>query len=139
MSIDEWVGFGIPEEIQAEASAWIGRLDSDTVSPEMRAEFSAWLGEDPMHRWAFEELSALWARVSTLQDMRHLVDDSVVLNFPLESLQKHLPKPPSGPSWWQSSAAIVLIVLGLLMPLAQDAGPALIGLDGHERWSANGE
>ncbi|GMG86764.1 FecR/PupR family sigma factor regulator [Biformimicrobium ophioploci] len=110
MSLDEWICYGIPEETQAEASGWIARLDGDDVSAEMRSRFSLWLDADPTNRWAYEELSLVWARVATLSDRRAQIHESKVLIFPtpdtapVQKVSKH--------SWWQSAAAILLIVAG---------------------------
>ncbi|AWL10764.1 hypothetical protein HMF8227_00256 [Saliniradius amylolyticus] len=64
MSIDEWVGYGIPEEIIEQAISWLTRLDSGEMSDDEKALFMSWLDDDPTHRWAFEEMSTVWARTS---------------------------------------------------------------------------
>ena len=82
MSIDEWVGFEIPEEISDQAAQWIARLDSDSLNDEDYEQFSIWLEQDPVHRSAFEELSEMWARIGTLGEYKHQIHESKVLNFP---------------------------------------------------------
>ncbi len=138
MSIDDWVGVGIPEETLEEATVWISRLDSEQLSAEQQRTFSRWLDADLMHRWAFEELSELWAKVATLSDIRHMVDESQVLKFPHVQAQQEA-RAPVGPSWWQSASAIALVLLGLMAPvLTQDSQlPKSSGV--HELWVANGD
>lgn len=110
MSLDEWICYGIPEETQAEASQWIAQLDGDDVSAGMRSRFSVWLDADPMNRWAYEELSLVWARVATLSDRRVQIHESKVLIFP--STDATPVQKASTHAWWQSAAAILLIVAG---------------------------
>lgn len=62
MSLEEWVGIGIPDEIVEQAISWITILDSDDTTLEQEIEFYQWLEKDSIHRWAFEELSEFWAK-----------------------------------------------------------------------------
>jgi ferric-dicitrate binding protein FerR (iron transport regulator) len=117
MSIDEWIGSGIPEDISDEAAHWIARLDSDSVDANDWHEFSIWLNKDPQNPWAFEELSEMWARLETLGDLQHMLDKSKVLHFPLspELPQNTIPVL----SDWQSITAMVLISIGLIIPFIE--------------------
>ena len=114
MSLDEWVGHGIPDEVVDSAIAWIAKLDSQDVTEQQRQEFYDWLDDDPMHRWAFEELSEIWARTSVLKDQEHLVEKSRILHFPAptnkdQNRSRHLLNP-------LPYLAIVLIAFGLIVP-----------------------
>lgn len=115
MSIDEWVSFGIPDEITEQAAHWIARLDSDQHTDKDYQEFSNWLAQDHVNRLAFEELSEMWARIETLGDQRHKLDESQILEFPMtaEMMEKKVT------SNWQPIAAIILISIGLLTPLIE--------------------
>jgi ferric-dicitrate binding protein FerR (iron transport regulator) len=139
MSIDDWVGVGIPEETLEQATVWITRLDSNNLDAEQQRVFARWLDADPMNRWAFEELSELWARVATLKDIRHLVDESQVLSFPQSKPIDEVPSTPMGPAWWQSATAIVLVVLGLMAPILTDEPKGSDHPVTHELWVANGD
>jgi hypothetical protein len=81
MSIDEWLGFGVPEEILEQATQWLALLDSNQVTDQQRADFFAWLAADPLHAIAFEELSELWARTSVIKNFQQLIEESKVLAF----------------------------------------------------------
>lgn len=116
MQLDEWLCIGIPDQVMDQASAWLARLDADHVSLEERRGLSRWLDDDPLHRWAFEELSQLYARAATLSQVRAQIDAPKVLLFP------KVPKPapatdawPSSPAGtrWQAVAVLLLIAMGL--------------------------
>lgn len=126
MQLDEWLCIGIPDEVMDEASAWLARLDADHVSLDERQQLSVWLDEDPLHRWAFEELSLLFARVSTLGGVRGQIDAPRVLIFPHAAPPQESVATVTAPSQgsghqWQHAAALLLIVLGLVFALR---GPA---------------
>lgn len=126
MQLDEWLCIGIPDDVMEQASAWLARLDADHVSLDERQRLSVWLDEDPLHRWAFEELSLLYARVSTLGGVRAQIDAPRVMIFPHAAPPQETPAPPAGPSHphgnqWQSVVALVLIAVGLVLAMR---GPA---------------
>ncbi|WGL15547.1 FecR/PupR family sigma factor regulator [Microbulbifer bruguierae] len=119
MQLDEWLCIGIPDEVMDQASAWLARLDADHVSLDERQRLSVWLDEDPLHRWAFEELSQLYARTATLSQVRGQIDAPQVFLFP------QTPPPvtgapatdvwpsPSRRANWQAIAVLLLIAVGL--------------------------
>ncbi|MFI2810956.1 FecR/PupR family sigma factor regulator [Microbulbifer sp. M83] len=131
MQLDEWLCIGIPDEVQEQASAWLARLDADHVSLDERQRLSRWLDADPTHRWAFDELSQLYARAATLSTVRARIDAPRVLLFP----QPATPRAPSpsappadtaaaasAPSFrqqWQPVVAMALIAIGLVLSLGQ--------------------
>ena len=134
MQLDEWLCIGIPEEVLDQASAWLARLDADHVSLAERQLLSRWLDEDPTHRWAFDELSQLFARTATLSQARSQVNAPRVLLFPQPSPAATEPTATStspmpagtgandtGPLsyHWQSVVAILLIVAGITLSLSQ--------------------
>ncbi|WP_168171430.1 FecR/PupR family sigma factor regulator [Lacimicrobium sp. SS2-24] len=106
MSIDEWVGYGIPEEIIDEAIVWLTKLDSGEMSDQQKTEFAHWLDDDPNHRWAFEEVSTVWARSS----IRH---DTSVSKSKASGLTNH----KNGSRYYASLSyiAIALVILGLVV------------------------
>jgi ferric-dicitrate binding protein FerR (iron transport regulator) len=117
MSIDEWVGFEIPEEISNQAAQWIARLDSDSINDDDYKAFSNWLEEDPINRFAFEELSEMWARIGTLGEYKHQINESKVLNFPQST--NHIKTASNRPSNVQQITAIILILIGLAVPIIE--------------------
>ncbi|WP_416305492.1 FecR/PupR family sigma factor regulator [Neptunicella sp. SCSIO 80796] len=82
MFLDEWVGYGIPESAVQEATQWLAKLDGGNMTPEEQLRFNHWLDDDPMHRWAFEELAEVWAKISTLNDQQHQIELPQVIPFP---------------------------------------------------------
>lgn len=83
MSVDEWVGYGIPEDVLDTASKWIAVLDSERVEESVQNEFLLWLQQDDMHQVAFMELSELWARTSIIKQCHHLIEENQVIQFPV--------------------------------------------------------
>lgn len=118
-SIDEWVYNDIPEEIMDQASDWIAKLDGDTATIAERVQFYRWLDQSPVHKWAFEEISEIWARVSTLSELKTICEfeREEILAFPGQGVFAS-PEPMNvGPAWWQSAIAIGLIIVGMAVPL----------------------
>lgn len=119
MRLDEWLCFGIPDEVMEQASAWLARLDADHVSLAERQRLSAWLDKDPLHRWAFEELSQLYARVATLGPVRGQIDAPKVLIFPSpQTSPQQVSAADLGTSaanrhQWYFVVALLLILVGL--------------------------
>ncbi len=112
MSLDEWVGHGIPDEVIDAAIGWVAKLDSDDLSETQRQAFFIWLDEDPTHRWAFEELSEIWAKSSMLKDQEHLVERSHILHFP--SMNNRDKEQKASLTFNPSYLAIGFIVFGFL-------------------------
>lgn len=123
MQLDEWLGIGIPDEVMEQASAWLARLDADHVSLDERQRLSVWLDEDPLHRWAFEELSLLYARAATLSRVRGQIDAPKVMIFP-HATPRSAPHATSQAAaeaepartrggQWQFVIALLLIAVGL--------------------------
>jgi transmembrane sensor len=57
-------------EIDAEAAAWIWRMESGDSSADPEG-FEAWLRQDPRHRRAVDELSKVWEALDGLTETRH--------------------------------------------------------------------
>ncbi|MBV1908390.1 MAG: DUF4880 domain-containing protein [Kangiellaceae bacterium] len=117
MTIDEWSGDGIPDEVSEQASRWIAMLDSEEIDPLEWNNFSKWLEQDPMNRWAFEELSEVWARLETLGDSRHLLDEPHVIVLPIAN-NNHAQE-TSIANQRHSIIAISLILVGLFFPFVE--------------------
>lgn len=52
--------------IEAEAAAWIARLDSETATADDQDEFAAWKARNAYHREAAERLAGLWSDLDVL-------------------------------------------------------------------------
>ena len=55
-----------PKSVQAQASAWLARLDGDEPSPEDLRAFKQWVNEDAAHIAAFEKVAAAWDELNIL-------------------------------------------------------------------------
>jgi transmembrane sensor len=55
--------------IEAEACAWIARLDGDQPSVEELAAFHEWLSRSPQHREEIKRLTTLWADLNVLTEL----------------------------------------------------------------------
>jgi transmembrane sensor len=110
--IDDWIGHNIPEAVLNDAASWMALLDAERCNDADRLAFARWLDEDTSHRWAFEELSEVWARLHTLADVRPLLDDARVTRLPSRPTEAvAMPAPPVR-SDWTALVASLLVVLG---------------------------
>ena len=55
-----------PKSVQAQASAWLARLDGDEPSPEDLRAFKQWVNQDAAHIAAFEKVAAAWDELNIL-------------------------------------------------------------------------
>ena len=119
-SLGDWIPEEIPEAIMEDAARWMALLDSGRCNEADRLSFARWLDEDSQHRWAFQELSEVWARLRTLADVKPLLDQPMVRRLPVSR-----PSPPvaeaaqgSRQGDWSALAASALVVLGVLLHMA---------------------
>ncbi|WP_346838409.1 DUF4880 domain-containing protein [Microbulbifer sp. SAOS-129_SWC] len=129
MQLDEWLCIGIPDDVMEQASAWLARLDADHVSLDERQQLSVWLDEDPLHRWAFEELSQLNARVASLSHVRGQIHAPQVMIFPQVITASASPATDCAVSYRHnrrrhSVVALLLIAVGLAFALQAPHSPA---------------
>jgi transmembrane sensor len=120
-SLDGWIGQNIPDVIMDDAASWLVMLDSEDCAASDRIAFTRWLAEDPMHQWAFEELSAIWARLRTLSDMKRNADNSKVVWLPApRKLPIHLAAENRIARWngWSVLAASLLVISGIAVDIA---------------------
>lgn len=108
MNLDEWVGYGLPEHTMDQAVAWLVKLESGDMAESEYRQFSQWLDSQPEHRWAFEELSAVWAKSSILKDDKSLSGEPV-------SQHSNSKSPVSSRGYF--GIAIALMSIGLIIGL----------------------
>jgi transmembrane sensor len=114
--LPSWLGENIPDVIMEDAASWMALLDSERCNAADRISFARWLEEDPTHRWAFEELSAVWAKLRTLSDIEPLLHQDKVV--PLSSASPLLSSaptlsPPVQRRDWSAVAAMAIVALGV--------------------------
>lgn len=91
-------------DIDEEAAAWIWRLDSTAAAAADRQAFEAWLRQDPRHRRAAAELSAVWGALDGLAEAKR---DERIATFTNTS---KLPLPHHPQHWWFAAAAMLAAV-----------------------------
>ncbi|HSF76985.1 MAG TPA: FecR domain-containing protein [Steroidobacteraceae bacterium] len=122
-SLGDWVAQEIPQPITDDAAGWMALLDSERCNEADRLAFARWLDEDPRHRWAFQELSEVWAQLRTLGDVRPMMDWAQVRRLP----SARPAAPAVAPTlWaprreWSTLLASVFAIVGLLIHLGFNA------------------
>lgn len=115
MSLEEWVGVGIPDEIVEQAISWVTLLDSDNSTLEQQVEFYEWLEEDNIHQWAFEELSAFWAKSQLSKEHIDILDKNSHGNINTISLMQNTTPQPEPKFPLYEISAVILICIGLVI------------------------
>lgn len=114
----DWLGNKIPDVVMDDAAAWMAILDSERCNSGDRAAFAQWLDEDSCHRWAFEELSEVWAKLRTLNEVEPLLQHPDVVSFPGAAAARkssHANRNESVRSDWSTLVVSALVCLGALV------------------------
>jgi len=118
-SLSDWIAQEVPQPISEDAARWMALLDSEQCNEADKLAFARWLDEDPRHRWAFQELSEVWAQLRTLADVKPMMDRAQVRRLPTSR-----PPPPAIPptgrrerSEWSTILASVFAIFGLVLHL----------------------
>jgi ferric-dicitrate binding protein FerR (iron transport regulator) len=115
VSLEEWVGVGIPDEIVEQAIAWVTLLDSDDATLEQQVEFYRWLETDSIHQWAFEELSEFWAKSQLSKEHIALLDEDSITNLnELTSVTNQNDRPISTYPIYEITS-LALVVVGVVI------------------------
>jgi transmembrane sensor len=91
-------------DIDEEAATWIWRMDSATVDAGDRQAFDAWLRQDPRHRRAAAELSAVWGALDGLAEAKRGEKIATFTNAAKPALL------PSTQRWWFAAAAMLAAI-----------------------------
>jgi len=67
--IDNESDLPLPHPVRAEAAVWLSRLHSDSRTGQTEAGFRRWLAASPVHRVAFEQMTAVWEATANLRRM----------------------------------------------------------------------
>ncbi|MEP0354346.1 MAG: FecR domain-containing protein [Paraglaciecola sp.] len=116
MTIHEWVVDNIPDDKLDEAALWIARLDSEEVTKKNHRDFAKWLQSDPINAKAYEELTPVWARLSTLSELKELVDhEDIIPLFQAKTLtiESTIGARGSAPGW-SIKATLCFLIIGFL-------------------------
>jgi len=123
-SLHEWIGEEIPDVIMDDAARWLALLDSDLCNAADRLGFARWLDEDTRHRWAFEELSEVWARLRTLKDVGTATQHPDIIRLPTARLpaERYKASDKTRPrSDWSALAVALIVGLAVLVHVVTQA------------------
>ncbi len=95
-----------PANLEAEAAAWIARLDRGTQSEADLAAFRAWRALSPLHRQAADQMMALWSDLDELSHLPHILEAKIATRD-----RRTLGQLPRG--WVAGLAAASVIVAGV--------------------------
>ncbi len=96
-------------DIDEEAAAWIWRMDATALAVADRQGFDAWLRQDPRHRRAAAELSAVWGALDGLAEAKR--EEKIATfakNTPLPLLQH------SQRRWIAAAAVLAAVAIGAI-------------------------
>jgi transmembrane sensor len=86
-------------DIDEEAATWIWRMDSAAIGAADRQAFEAWQRQDPRHRRAVSELSAVWGALDGLAEAKREEKIATFANT-AKAARSHHPQ-----RWWIAAAA----------------------------------
>ena len=86
-------------DIDEEAATWIWRMDSAAIDAADRQAFEAWQRQDPRHRRAVSELSAVWDALDGLADAKREEKIATFANTANAACPHHPQR------WWIAAAA----------------------------------
>ncbi len=109
-SITDWISESVPEAVMDNAAAWVARLDSERCNAADLRDFARWLGEEPQHRWAFQDLSEVWARLRTLSDIGPMLDDPNVIRLPMPVHAETVDHGTPHRDWSAAAISVILLV-----------------------------
>jgi transmembrane sensor len=96
-------------DIDEEAAAWIWRMDSTAVAVADRQAFDAWLRQDPRHRRAAAELSAVWGALDGLAEAKREEKIATFANGAPLPLWHH-----SQRRWFAAAAVLAAVAAGAI-------------------------
>src|SRR5580698_5784611 len=91
-------------DIDEEAAAWIWRMDSAASGAADRQAFEAWQRQDPRHRRAVSELSAVWSALEGLAEAKRGEKIATFTNTAKPAPLRHAQR------WWAAAAAMIAAV-----------------------------
>ena len=95
-------------DIDEEAAAWIWRMDSAAIDGADRQAFEAWQRQDPRHRRAVSELSAVWNALDGLAEAKREEKIATFANT-AQAARPHHPQR----LWIAAAAALAAVAVGV--------------------------
>jgi len=95
-------------DIDEEAAAWVWRMDSAGIGAADRQAFEAWQRQDPRHRRAVSELSAVWNALDGLAEAKREEKIATFANT-AQAARPHHPQR----LWIAAAAALAAVAIGV--------------------------
>jgi transmembrane sensor len=126
-----------PRSVQAQASAWLAKLDNDKPSSQDLQAFKQWVNQDEAHIAAFKKVAAAWDELNILTRLPLLLEQKAALQNKAQSKeqskedvkkersqkdnadQRAAPKLGLGAYSFRHIAVAATIVMGLMLGLPQ--------------------
>jgi len=115
--------FDEPKSVQAQASAWLAKLDNDKPSSQDLQAFKRWVNEDEAHIAAFKKVAAAWDELNILTRLPSLLEQKALQSK--ERSQKEntdrraVPTFGVGAYSFRHIAVAATLVMGLMLGLQQ--------------------
>jgi len=115
--------FDEPKSVQAQASAWLAKLDNDKPSSQDLQAFKRWVNEDEAHIAAFKKVAAAWDELNILTRLPSLLEQKALQrkeqSHNENSAQPATPKFGIPTFSFRHIAVAATIVMGLMLGLQQ--------------------
>ena len=115
-----------PESVQAQASAWLAKLDGDEPSTQDLRAFKQWVNENPAHIAAFEKVAAAWDELNILTRLPSLLQQRQLQEHQqAQQERQQQPRPQLMPERqaslsWRYLAVAATLVIGLMVTVQQN-------------------
>ena len=106
--------------VQAEAAAWVARLDARTLAADERAQFEDWIDSSPAHAVAYEEALHTWRDLAA---MRGSEEFQSLLGTP--TLRERMVSALHAPRWVAVAAGSAALGVVVWLALSLDASSFL--------------
>lgn len=124
---DNVSAFDKPKSVQAQASAWLAKLDNDNPSSEDLQAFKRWVNTDKAHVAAFKKVAAAWDELNILTRLPMLLEQKALQckEQTKEQNQKENRHQPAAPIFgitmvsFRHIAVAATIVMGVMLGLQQ--------------------
>ena len=106
--------------VQAEAAAWVARLDGQSLAADERASFDDWIGRSPAHAAAYEEALRTWRDLAAMrgnEQYRALLGEPTIRERMVSLLH--------APRWVAIAVGSAAVVAIVWIGLSLDAFPFL--------------
>ena len=115
--------FDEPKSVQAQASAWLAKLDNDKPSSQDLQAFKRWVNEDEAHIAAFKKVAAAWDELNILTRLPSLLEQKALQrkeqSHNENSAQPATPKFGIPTFSFRHIAVAATMVMGLMLGLQQ--------------------